>query len=133
MLSHVVRRNANVCGTKWLRRASAPQSPIQTIMALQTLLYHTPNWKSHRLMVSVVGTIQQSAARCPTAHCAGAGLMQQSGHDLASWKCFLCIYCARGRKSWLCRTYQAHSVEPSAIALLHQLKRTHEVKACELP
>jgi len=43
MLSHVVRRNANVCGTKWLRRAAAPQSPIQTAMALQTLLYHTPN------------------------------------------------------------------------------------------
>jgi len=49
MLSHVVRRNANVCGTKWLRRAAAPQSPIQTTMALQPLLYHTPNWKSHRL------------------------------------------------------------------------------------
>ena len=43
MLSHVVRRNANVCGT------ATPQSPIQTTMALQTLLYHTPNWKSHRL------------------------------------------------------------------------------------
>ena len=28
-----VRRNANVCGTKWLRRAAAPQSPIQTTMA----------------------------------------------------------------------------------------------------
>jgi len=49
MLSHVVRRNANVCGTKWLQRAAAPQSPTQTTMALQTLLYHTPNslanWK----------------------------------------------------------------------------------------
>jgi len=37
--------------------------------------------------------------------------MQQSGHDLASWKCFLYIYCTRGRKSWLCRTYQTHRVE----------------------
>jgi len=49
MLSHVVRRNANVCGTIWLRRTAAPQSPIQTSMVLQTLLYHTPNLKSHRL------------------------------------------------------------------------------------
>jgi len=29
---------------------------------------------------------------------AGAGLMQQSGQDLASWKCFSYIYCARGGK-----------------------------------
>jgi len=27
---------------------------------------------------------------------AGARLMQQSGQDLASWKCFSYIYCARG-------------------------------------
>jgi len=42
---------------------------------------------------------------------AGAGLMQQSGKDLASWKCFTYIYCARGGKSWLCRTYEAHCTE----------------------
>ena len=42
---------------------------------------------------------------------AGAGLMQQSGQDLASWKCFSYIYCARSGKSWLCRTYRAHRVE----------------------
>jgi len=46
---------------------------------------------------------------------AGAGLMQQSGQDLASWKCFSYIYCARGRKSWLCRTYQARLVEEDAL------------------
>jgi len=44
---------------------------------------------------------------------AGAGLIQQSGHwqALALWKCFSYIYCGRGGKSWLCRTYQAHRVE----------------------
>jgi len=42
---------------------------------------------------------------------AGTGLVQQSGQDLASWKYFLYMYCARGGKSWLCRTYQAHCVE----------------------
>jgi len=46
----------------------------------------------------------------------GAGLMQQGGgQDLASWKCFLYIYCARGKKSWLCRTYQAHRVEDDTL------------------
>ena len=37
-------------------------------------------------------------------------LMQQSGQDLASWKCFLYIYRAQGKKSWLCCTHRAHSV-----------------------
>ena len=42
---------------------------------------------------------------------AGAGFIQKSIQDLASWQCFLCIYCARGGKSWLCRTHRAHRVE----------------------
>jgi len=36
---------------------------------------------------------------------AGAGLMQQSGQDLALWKCFSYIYYVRGGKSWLYRTH----------------------------
>ena len=46
---------------------------------------------------------------------AGAELMQQSGQDLASWKCFSYIYCARGGKSWLCRTCRAHRVEKDTL------------------
>jgi len=46
---------------------------------------------------------------------AGAGLMEQSGQDLASWKCFLYIYCARGQKSWLCRTHRARRVEEDTL------------------
>jgi len=42
---------------------------------------------------------------------AGAGLTQQSGQDLASWKCFSYIYCDRCGKSWLCSTYQVLCVE----------------------
>jgi len=46
---------------------------------------------------------------------AGVGLMQQSGQDLASWKCFPYIYVARGRKSWLSRTHRAHRVEEDTL------------------
>jgi len=53
---------------------------------------------------------------------AGAGLMQQSGQDLASWKCSSYIDCARGGKSWLCRTFQAHRVEEDTLL---------EVNKCE--
>jgi len=53
---------------------------------------------------------------------AGAGLMQQSGQDLASWKCFSYIYCARGGKSWLCRTYQAHRVEEDTLLEVNRLE-----------
>jgi len=45
----------------------------------------------------------------------GTGLMQQSGQDLASWKCFLHIYCARGKKSCLYCTYQARRVEEDTL------------------
>jgi len=44
--------------------------------------------------------------RSAMAEGAGAGLMQQSGQDLASWKCFSYIYCARGGKSH-CWWYRA--------------------------
>ena len=44
-----------------------------------------------------------------------AGLMQQSGQDLASWKCFSYIDCAPGGKSWLFRTFQAHCVEEDTL------------------
>jgi len=53
---------------------------------------------------------------------AGAGLMQQSGQDLASQKCFLYIYCDRGEESWLCRTYRAHSVEEDTLLEVTDLK-----------
>ena len=45
----------------------------------------------------------------------GVGLMQQRGQDLALLKCFSHIYCARGGKSWLCCTHQAHSVEEDTL------------------
>jgi len=48
--------------------------------------------------------------RSAMAEGAGAGLMQQSGQDLASWEYFSYVYCPRGRKSWLRGTYQAHCV-----------------------
>jgi len=48
--------------------------------------------------------------RSAMAEGAGAGLMQQSGQDLASWKCFSNIDCARGGKSWLCCTFQAQCI-----------------------
>jgi len=48
--------------------------------------------------------------RSAMAEGASAGLMQQSGQDLASWKHFSYIYCPRGRKSWLRGTYQADRV-----------------------
>jgi len=46
---------------------------------------------------------------------AGAGLMQQSGQNLASCKCCSYICCARGGKSWLCRTHRAHRVEKDTL------------------
>ena len=57
------------------------------------------------------------------AECAGAGLMQQRGQDLALWKCFWYTYCARGRKSWLCRTHQAHHVEEDTLFKLEAKNR----------
>ena len=59
---------------------------------------------------------------------AGAGLMQQSCQDLASWKCFLYICCARGGKSWLCRTYQAHRVEEVILLEVDRFEGEHHCK-----
>jgi len=56
---------------------------------------------------------------------ASAGLMQQSGQDLASWKCFLYIYCARGKKSWLYRTYRAHCVEEDTLLEANRFEGGH--------
>jgi len=56
---------------------------------------------------------------------AGAGLMQQSGQDLASWKCFPYIYCARGGKSWLCRTYRAHRVHEDTLLEANRFEGGH--------
>jgi len=54
-----------------------------------------------------------------------AGLMQQSGQDLASWKCFSKICCARGVKSWLCRTYGAHRVEKDTMLEANRFEGGH--------
>jgi len=51
--------------------------------------------------------------------------MQQSGQDLALWKCFLYIYCARGGKSWLCRTYQAYHVEEGIVLEVNSFEGGH--------
>jgi len=59
------------------------------------------------------------------AESAGAGLMQLSGQDLASWKCFSYIYCARGGKSWLCRTHGAHRVEKDTLLEAHRFEGGH--------
>jgi len=52
----------------------------------------------------------------------GAGLMQQSGQDLASWKCFSYIYCARGGISWLCRTYPARHAEEDSLLEMNRFE-----------
>ena len=57
---------------------------------------------------------------------AGAGLMQQSGQDLASQKCFLYIYCDRGEESWLCRTYRAHHVEEDTLLEANRFEGGHD-------
>jgi len=59
------------------------------------------------------------------AEVAGAGLMQQSGQDLASWKCFSYIYCTRGGKSWLCRTYRAHHIEEDTLLESNRFEGGH--------
>jgi len=56
---------------------------------------------------------------------AGAGLMQQSGQYLASWKCLSYTYCARGRKSWLCRTHRAHRVEEDTLLEANRFEGGH--------
>jgi len=56
---------------------------------------------------------------------AGAGLMQQSGQDLASWKCFAYMCSARGGKSWLCRTHQAHRVEEDILLEVKRFEGGH--------
>jgi len=56
---------------------------------------------------------------------AGAGLMQQSGQDLASWKCISYIYCGRGGKSWLCRRYRAHRVEKDTLLEANRFEGGH--------
>ena len=56
---------------------------------------------------------------------AGAGLMQQSGRDLESKKYFSYIYCAAGRKSWLCRTYQVHCVEEDILLDVDRFEGGH--------
>ena len=56
---------------------------------------------------------------------AGAGLMQQSGQDLASWKCFSYMRRTRGGKSWLCRTYQAHRVEEDTLLEVNRFEGGH--------
>ena len=56
---------------------------------------------------------------------AGTGLMQQSGQDLASWKCFSYMYCARGGKSWLCRTYRAHRVDKDTLLEANRFEGGH--------
>jgi len=59
------------------------------------------------------------------AESAGAGLMQLSGQDLASWKCFSYIYCARGGKSWRCRSHGAHRVEKDTLLEAHRFEEGH--------
>jgi len=54
-----------------------------------------------------------------------AGLMHQSGQDLASWKFFLYTYCARGGKSWLCRTSQVHHVEKDTFLEVNRFEGGH--------
>jgi len=58
---------------------------------------------------------------------AGAGFkfMQQSGQDLASQKYFSYMCCARGRKSWLCRTYHAHRVEEDTLLEVNRFEGGH--------
>jgi len=56
---------------------------------------------------------------------AGAGLMQQSGQDLASWKSFLYIYCVRCGKSWLYGTYQALCVEEDILLDVDRFEGGH--------
>ena len=62
----------------------------------------------------------------------GAGLMQQSGQDLASSKRILYMYCAGGGKSWLCGTYQARRVEKRSFSKVSRFDgghhRLHDVK-----
>jgi len=53
---------------------------------------------------------------------AGAGLLQQSGQDLASWKRLSHMCSARGGKSWLCHTYQAHRVEEDTLLEVKRFK-----------
>jgi len=56
---------------------------------------------------------------------AGVGLMHQSCQDLASWKRFSYMYCARGGKSWLCPTYQAHRVEEDILLEVNRFEGGH--------
>jgi len=56
---------------------------------------------------------------------AGAGLMQQSGQDLASWKCFSYIFCAQGGKFWLFRTCQAYRVEEDILLEVNRFEGGH--------
>jgi len=62
---------------------------------------------------------------CAIVEGAGAGLMQLSGQELVSWKCFLYIYCARGGRSWLCRTYRAHRVEEDTLLESNRFEGGH--------
>jgi len=63
--------------------------------------------------------------RSAMAEEADAGLMQQSGQDLASWKCFPYICCARDEKSWLCRTYLARRVEEDTLLEVNRFEGQH--------
>ena len=89
--SHVFRASARV----WSLPGDLLPSPHRRRSAIFRVLFQQTNKIKKKWM----------------AEGAGAGLMQQSGQDLASWKCFSYIYCARGRKYWLCCTYQVHNVE----------------------
>ena len=60
---------------------------------------------------------------------AGAGLLQQSGQDLASWEYFPYIYCARGEKSCLCGTYQAHCIEEDILLDVDSFEGGHHTMA----
>ena len=67
---------------------------------------------------------------------AGAGLMQQSSQDLASWKYFsYIIYCARGGKSWPYRTYQSHHAEEDILLEMKrrapQITRRQDLRYCQ--
>ena len=63
--------------------------------------------------------------RSAMAEDAGAGLTQQSGQDLASWKCFSHIYCARGGKSWLYCTFQARHIEEDILLEVNRFEGGH--------
>jgi len=59
---------------------------------------------------------------------ASAGLMQQSGQDLESWKCFSYISCARGGKSWLCCTCPARRVEEDILLEVNRFEGGRHVE-----